>query len=235
MRVLGVAALLFSFIAAAECPRPEGVKSGSVGGQDDAARLAFLVKKLQHDGHWARTRIGLFGGGLSAAVIGQLALAATLPESDRPAMYWGAGASAVGVASVLFNPLEVVYGGDEFARKAANATPENTCELIAEGERMLFKGADQELAARAWYMHVLNVAFNVAFNVGVGMAIGFIHKLWTNAVVNGLVGIAIGEAMLFTVPLGLVHGRDAYRGKASPVSFMLSPTAGPGLGLTMTF
>ena len=109
--------------------------------------------------------------------------------------------------------------------------PAELDELIAEGERMLFKGADQELAARAWYMHVLNVAFNV----GVGMAIGFIHKLWTNAVVNGLVGLAIGEAMLFTIPLGLVHGRDAYRGKASPVSFMISPTAGPGLGLTMTF
>lgn len=231
MRTFLLLPLVVSLAAHAECPRPEGLHSGAVAGMDDASRLEFLVKKLKGDSEAAQRRTFAFGGGLSAAVIGQLALAPVLPERERPAMYWGAASSMVGVASVLFNPLEVLYGGEAFARRAAAATPEQTCELIAEGERMLFDGAKQELAARAWYMHVLNVAFNV----GVGLALGFVHDLWTNAAINGAVGIAIGELMLFTIPIGLVSGVDEYRGKASPVSFMVSPTAGPGLGVVMTF
>lgn len=231
MRTLIAAVMVLSLVAQADCPKPESLTSGAIANQDDAARLAFLSQRLSHDAAAAHRRTFAFGGGLSLLAIGQLAAAPLFPEADRPVMYWGALSSMVGVGSVLFNPLTVLYAGPDFARRAASATPEQTCELIAEGERMLFEGAEQELGARRWYMHVANVAFNI----GIGMILGFVHNRWVNAAVNGVVGIAIGELMLFTIPTGLVSGRDEYRGGKQAVSFHVIPTAGPGLGVLMTF
>ncbi len=231
MRTLVTVVLLGALVAQADCPKPESVGARGIAQQDDAARLRFLAQRLSRDSAAAYRRTFVFGGGLSVLAIGQLAAAPLFPEADRPVMYWGALSSMVGVGSVLFNPLEVLYAGPEFARRAEAATPEQTCALIAEGERMLFEGAEQELGARRWYMHLANVAFNI----GIGMILGFGHNRWVNAAVNGAVGIAVGELMLFTIPTGLVSGRDEYRGGAHAVSLHVVPTAGPGLGVLMTF
>jgi hypothetical protein len=51
------------------------------------------------------------------------------------------------------------------------------------------------------------------------------------------VGVAIGEATIFTSPQHLISGWKHYRegGQAQAVQLHVVPTAGPGLGLVLTF
>jgi hypothetical protein len=70
------------------------------------------------------------------------------------------------------------------------------------------------------------------------LLLGFAYGHWTSGIINGAVSIAIGEATIFTSPNQLISGWEKYRsgGGASPaVTFHVTPTAGPGLGVLMRF
>jgi hypothetical protein len=218
---------------AVDCAAPEGTTPLGIGSRSAEARLSFLSKLLDEEGQAARRWTLAWGGIYGAFTIAQLAVMPAFTREEQPDWYWGALSTAVGVAFSVVGPLEVLDGGAAFARRASAASPEQTCQLIAEGERMLREGADQEEFSHKWYMHGANMLFNIG--IGLILALGYGH--WTSGIVNGAVGIAIGEATIFTSPNKLMSGWEHYRagGSDSPVSFHIVPTAGPGVGVLLTF
>lgn len=226
--VLGVSSL-----SKAECEKPEGAKPGSVATKSDAERLKFLASRFESESA-AATRWTLgWGATYAVGTITQLAIAPLFPDSDKPDFYWGAFSTAVGVAFSIIDPLEVLYGGPIFAKRAGSVTPDETCALIKEGERMLIEGAEHEASGIRWYIH----GANILFNVGLGLVLGLVHNRWVSGAINAAVGTAIGEATIFTSPTGLISALDAYRANGSKplVTFNLVPTAGPGLGVLVRF
>lgn len=233
MRAALVVMVLVSFQAWADCEKPEGAKPGSVAMKSDAERLQFLSSRFESESA-AATRWTLgWGATYAVGTIAQLAIAPLFPDNEKPDFYWGAFSTAVGVAFSIIDPLEVLYGGPIFARRAAAVTPEDTCALIKEGERMLLEGAAHEASGVRWYIHVANVLFNA----GIGLVLGLAHDRWVSGAINAAVGLAIGEATIFTSPTGLISALEAYRngGDAPRVTFYVVPTAGPGLVVLVRF
>lgn len=229
--LLVLLSLSLSAVSRADCPRPEGVKAGSVATRGDAERLKFLSSRFTDESAAATRWTGGWGGAYGLFTIVQLAIAPLFPEEERPDWYWGAFSTAVGVAFSIIDPLEVLYGGPEFARRAATVTPDATCALIADGERMLREGAAHEATGRKWYVHLANVLFNA----GIGVVLGLAHNRWVSGAINAAVGLAIGEATIFTSPNGLGDALVTYESGAPIVTFRVVPAAGPGVGVLLTF
>jgi hypothetical protein len=165
--------------------------------------------------------------------VAQLGVMGLFPSDQWPDWYWGALSTAVGVAFSVLDPLEVLEGGAPFARRASAVAPEDTCKLLAEGERMLRVGAEHEEQSVRWYWH----AGNVLLNVGIGLILGLGYGHWTSGIINAAIGTALGEATFFTSPNRLVSGWRQYRSgdPSSGVSVRVVPTVGPGLALFVSF
>ncbi len=222
--------------AFADCPRPAGTQGRGIAGQSDQQRLDFLktlaTREVSHISTWKL----LSGGAFAALVVGQLAIAPLFEPSVRPDYYWGAGYSALGLASTLVGAPAVFEHGAEFAAHAAAATPETVCAIIAEGEALIAKSATDEVLPTRWFIHALNVAVNLSL----GAILGFGYGHWTNATINTVAGIAISETVLFTKPHASIAGwREYTSGGDEPVSLQLrvSPAVNGGLtvGLGGTF
>ena len=100
-------------------------------------------------------------------------------------------------------------------------------------KRLLGTGAEAEEAGFAWYLHV----GNVLFNVGLSLVLGLGYNHWRGAIVNFAVGTVIGEANILSAPAHLISGWKRYQkgGPKEAVSVHVIPTAGPGIGVLMTF
>lgn len=215
------------------CERPKDSSPSGVAAQSDEARLAFLSKLLLEESHRAYAwRLG-WGATYSVLTIAQLGVMQLFTQEEQPDWYWGALSTAVGVAFTLLDPPEVLEGGPVYAQKAKVVPEVERCKLIAEGERMLEQGAAHEQDSVAWYIH----AGNILFNVGLGLVLGLGYQRWTSGLINMGVGSAIGEATMFTSPTHLIGGWKQYRHGESPpkVTFHVIPTAGPGVGVLLTF
>lgn len=236
IRVLVLSLLVGSASSfAADCARPEGASEQGVAAMDARARLAFMAKLFDEESAAAKRWTFGWGGGYALLTAAQLAAMPFFSREEQPDWYWGAASSVVGVAFTLLGPLEVLEAGPRYAQRAATVSDEETCSLIAEGERMLREGADSEDMSRAWYIHL----GNVAFGAGMFLLLGLGYQHWVSGAINGAVSVAIGELTIFTMPNQLISGWKRYRdgdgSKATPVSFMVVPTAGPGLGFVMRF
>ena len=225
--------LSFALVAGADCPRPKDVSAQGVAAQSDEARLAFLGKLLEDEGARARRWTFVWGAGYGMLGIVQLAIMPLFTREEQPEWYWGAAGTAFGLAFTLLGIPEVMEAGPRYATTAAAATRDNRCALIEEGERLLVKGADTEVSSFQWYLHV----GNVLFNVGLGLIVGLGYGHWQSAVLNTLVGVAIGEANILSGPAHLISGLKHYRlGEAPPaLTFHVVPTAGPGVGVLLRF
>lgn len=244
MRRFAVAlALSCSLVALAEpCERPKESSAQGVAAQTDQERLTFLSRLLEEESTRARTWTLGWGATYGVMTVAQLAVMPLFPREElengrltqpQTDWYWGALSTAVGVAFSVVDPPEVLVAGPLFAQRARAVTPESTCALIAEGERLLQAGAEHERGGVQWYIH----AANVLFNVGFGLILGLGYGRWTSGIVNMAVGSAIGEATVFTSPTHLISGWKRYQQGDSPppVTFQVVPNAGPGLGLLVRF
>lgn len=216
------------------CAVPEGATPTGIASQGPEARLRFLSKLLEEEGKAAERWTLGWGGLYGTMVVAQLAVMPLFAKEEWPDWYWGAGSALVGVAFAVIDPLEVLHAGAPYARKAEQVTAEDTCQVLLEGERLLREGAEHEAAGTQWYLH----AGNVAFNAGLGLVLGLGYQRWTSALINFLVGTAIGELTFFTSPNRLISGRERYLKGDKPVtgvSVLVVPTAGPGVGVLVTF
>ncbi len=203
---------LLSAPSLAECPVPDDAKPGSVAVRGDAARLAFLAKQLaaqsaEHE-RWA------FGWGASYAVmtIGQIAVVPSFAREFDPDWWWGAATAALGLLLVAPASADYLFDGQGYARRAAGASGDDTCRLIAEGERLLVSGAKAQQNNTRGYLH----AVNLAVNAGLAAILVFAHQRpwWIGALNFGL-GAPLGAATLFSTPRGLPDALAQYRDGAS--------------------
>lgn len=222
-------------LGATECAVPEGASPVSVASQGADVRLRFLSKLLREEGDASKRWSGGWGGLYGLLAVTQLAVMPLFAKEEWPDWYWGAGSSLVGVAFTVLGPLEVQHAGEPFAKSAERASGDEVCRLIAEGERLLREGAEQEAGSARWFMH----AGNVLFNAGLGLVLGLGYERWVSAAINFAVGTLIGELTIFTAPNQLVPGLERYlRGggeRPPPLTVRVVPTAGPGLGVFVTF
>jgi hypothetical protein len=232
--VLGLSTPAF----AVDCAVPEGTTPQGVASQGTDARLAFLAKLLEEEGQAARRWTLIWGGAYGVLTIAQLGVMGLAPENEKADWYWGAISTAVGVAFSVLDPLEALDGGAAYAKRSATVAPEQTCQLLLDGERMLREGAEHEELGMKWFIH----AGNVLFNLGIGLVLGLGYGRWTTGIVNAAVGVAIGELTIFTSPNKLVPGWQRYRmgggggsGASAGVSLHFVTTPGPGVGLLLSF
>ncbi len=227
MRVL-VAAFLLAGTAWADCPQPEGVKAGAVSSRSDGERLEFLAAQLdaqaQEHQRWA------LGWGLSytTLAIGQVSIIPLFDEEFDVDWWWGAVTAALGVPLVAAASADYVVEGPRFAQRAASPG-DDTCKLIAEGERLLFDGATAQHHNSRWYLHVINVVVNL----GLAAILVFGHERpWWIGLLNFGLGAPLGELTLFSTPSGLSEAVAQYRDGKAPakVSVRLVPM---GLGVAL--
>ncbi len=231
-----LAALVGSAAALAQtCPQRSGL-----AGRSDAQRLRFLSSQLAAEAARGDTWTHAWGAGYAGLTVVQLAASPLIVESDKIEWYVGALSSAIGVAFVTIDPLEVIEAGPVFQRRAGWAhAPDEICALIAEGEGLMQRGAGAEQQSRRWYMHGANVALNLGLGLILGLGVGH----WVAAAVNVVVGVALGELTIFTAPDRLISAWAEYQqgelGEASaPLSFKLVPMVRPdaaGLALAVRF
>lgn len=233
-RVVLVLALATSVAAQAQtCERPAGASAQGVAGLSDEARLAFLSRLLSEESVRAHNWVLAWGAIYGGLGIGQLALMPLFTREEQPDWYWGAAGTGVGLAFTLLGRPEVLEAGPHYAKKASTVSAEDRCALIAEGERLLGTGAEAEEAGFVWYLHV----GNVLFNVGLGLVLGLGYNHWQAAIMNFAIGTAIGEMNILSAPAQLISGWKRYQkgGPKDAVSLHVIPTAGPGVGVLMTF
>ena len=156
---------------------------------------------------------------------------------DQVEWWVAAATTAVGVAFVAMDPLEVMQAGPGYAQRAE--TPADVCALIAEGEGLLERSAAHERLGTRWFIH----AANVVFNIGLGLILGLGYGHWVAGAVNVALGVAFGEVTIFTSPTRLISAWSEYqRGDLGadppPVSFRVFPMVlpgGAGVGVALGF
>ncbi len=229
---LVVALSLCSGTVLARCPTPAGQVERS-----DAERLKFLKTELVAEGNRAWNWSIAWATIYAAGTVGQVAPIPLIVPSDQVEWWVGAATTAVGIAFVAFDPLEVIDAAPRFEKRTTQ--PADICAVIAEGEGLLERGAAHEALGRRWFIHALNVVFNV----GVGLILGLGYGHWVAGAVNFAIGVTLGEATILTSPNRLVSAWSEYqRGElgqaATPVSFKVFPmirSDAAGLGVALTF
>jgi hypothetical protein len=202
---------------------------------DAAARLRFLQERMHHAAHrsriWTFTWLSIYG----ALTIGNAVLTGVATnESDRIAAGIGTAASFVGVLSVALNPPKVLFDSPRLDRALAAVGPDtNLCAVVSDAERYLLRGAKQQAFGKSPLIHV----GNFVFNAGIGMLLGAGFGRWKEAMIDSIVGIAIGEVQIISQPDDLVRDLTRYRlarfnGNSSPppppVTWRVAPIVGRG-------
>ncbi len=164
------------------------------------ARLQWLVDRA--DSHelyadlWWRGWIGFYGVG----VVFQSTRAGLEDDAGQRAdLTVGAVKAVIGVTRLYFS-RPVARLGSEPLRVEALPDEETCLERVAQGETLLRQAAHESDRRWDWKAHFFNVALNTAGAVIVTQAF---HEKggWT----SGGIGIAVGEAMLWSQPW---HGRS---------------------------
>jgi hypothetical protein len=182
-----------------------------------------LRQALEVDAATSETWRAAWGATYAVATLVQLAVTPAVAQADQYDLYVGAATTAVGLGFVLVSTPEVAQDGPRFMHLAEHGGLE-PCALLLEGERVVALDALNERSGVAWYVHVLNAGFSAATGLIIGL--GFGH--WVSAIINTLVGFAIGEATVFTSPTRLASQWQHYLeadlgGVAPPLALTVVP------------
>lgn len=183
---------------------------------DGRARLQWIDGRLSREA--PRMNLWNWGWavGIGGAGVGTLIAAPFASRDSRVDYYTGAGAAAIGVAPFVLSPPRVVEDARALHGKLAGAAPQtdgDVCKLLAEAEDMLVRDARNEHATSAWWAHLGNLAFNAGITLFEGLAF---HR-WSGGLINGVSGLAVGEAVILTQPTRTIDDLAAYnRGELSP-------------------
>ncbi|HVZ86705.1 MAG TPA: hypothetical protein VHG72_07040, partial [Polyangia bacterium] len=176
---------------------------------DGRARLDWINQRLSHDGH--RMAVWNWGWaiGIGAAGVGTLIPVPFVAPENRVDYYTGAVLAGLGVLPFVLAPPKVIEDSQTLRARLERQPPRNdqeVCALLADAEARLIRDARNEHLMDGWWAHAANVAINGAGFLFLGL--GYHH--WTSAIANGLAGVAIGEAVIFTQPTGSIDSRDHY-------------------------
>ena len=164
------------------------------------ARMQWLVDRAdsreRHADIWWRGWIGFYGAGVAI----QSTRAGFEDDAGKRADLIVSAAKALGGVTRLYFSRPVARLGADPLRAEALPDEKACLERVAQGETLLRQAADESERRWDWKAHLFNVALNTAGAVIVTQA--FDQKSgWT----SGGIGIAVGEAMLWSHPW---HGRS---------------------------
>jgi hypothetical protein len=186
------------------------------------ARLRFIHERLRIDARHARMWSYSWGAIYSALTIGQLVAAPLVSHASGLDLYVGGGSALIGVVPLVVTPLKVMGDEKRLDELEAEILQEDPCVALARAEELLNRDAANEAQGRSLLFHGGNVVFNAAIFLVIGA--GFGH--WTSATISLLTGIATGEVMIFTQPVGAVAALRLYRR-----GDLGSPSAGVRIGI----
>jgi hypothetical protein len=203
--------LLTALPAAAEirCAAPPEA-APALAATDGRVRLAWIDRRLSAEAH--RMSIWNWGwaAGIGAAGVGTLLAVPFVAPENRVDYYTGAVLAAAGIVPFLVAPPAVIGEAHELHGRLLGApleTDAEVCALLADAERRLVHDARDERLRTRWWAH----AANVAINAGGFFFLGFAYHHWLSGTINGLAGVAIGEAVIFTQPERTIDDLARYR------------------------
>ena len=185
-------------------------------------RLRFIHERLRVDAGHARIWSYSWGTIYSALATGQFVAAPLVSHASGLDLYVGGGAALIGVIPVVFTPLKVMGDEKRLDRLEADNSQADPCAMLAQAEELLTRDAANEARGQGLLFHGGNVVFNAGLFFLIGA--GFGH--WTSATISLLTGIATGEVMIFTQPVGAVAALREYRR-----GDLGSPSAGVRVGI----
>lgn len=202
---------------------------------DGALRLKFIQEALDHDtGRAVAWRWGWIAayGVIAAAQFGLSPLSQDNMPYFKTERYVGGVQAALALIPPLVLPLHVGYDAPAFDAKVKAAGAGDTCNLVAEGEKLLMEDAHNEAFGWSWVSHVVNIVYNAVFLVVLGAG----YHDWLGGALAGGLGAVLGEVQIFTQPIGLPGAlRDYQAGKLGPPPApAVTLRVLPG-GLQMTF
>jgi hypothetical protein len=203
----GLAALAPTVAARpASCSSHSG---GQVTAQEARERVLWINRQLEEETLRGRVWADSWAIGIGGAGVASLAAVPYVAPDKRVDWYTSAGTAAVGVLPFVIAPLKVIRS-EPALRETIAVTPldddARVCSLVVDAERTLREAADNERTQRRWFFH----AGNIAFNTGVFLFLGLGFHHWSAGAINGLAGAAVGEAIIFTQPMGAIEAAEKY-------------------------
>lgn len=206
--VLGLGLLLSSEAAlAGQCTVTDVDGGDLLERQPTELRRDFIRQRLHVDARHARIWSYTWGAIYSALTVGQLIPAPFVSRAAAEDLYVGAGASVLGLLPLVFTPLEVMRDDRRLEQLESGRHDADPCVSLSEMEGMLERDADNELQGRSLLFH----GGNIVVNTGIFFLMGAGFGHWTDATISLVTGIAIGEIMIFTQPMGAVKALHQYR------------------------
>ena len=170
-------------------------------------RLHFIRERLRDDAHHASVWSYSWGAIYSSLAIGQFVAVPFVSPASRPDFYVGGGASLIGLVPLVVTPLKVMGDEERLEESQVEPTGADPCALLAKAEELLIRDAANEAEGRSLLFH----GGNVVVNAGISLIIGAGFGHWTSATISLLTGVATGEIMIFTQPVGALNALHAYR------------------------
>ena len=194
-----------------------------VGGQpalqhlNAQTRLRFIRERLRSDAHRARAWSYSWGAIYSSLTISQFIAAPLVSRASGPDFYVGGGASLIGLVPLLVTPLKVMGDEERLEESKAETPGADPCVSLARAEELLIRDAANEAEGRSLLFHGGNVVVNAGIFFIIGAGLGH----WTSATISLLTGVATGEIMILTQPVGAFTALQEYRS-----GVLTAPTAG---------
>ena len=199
-----VAALVFVSGCAAT-PRRIPINHAALSEAAIQERTRFIEERLDaHKRHaqiWYWSWMAVNSG---AAVGLSIAAGVTDETPDRVDFASQAFLAALGVADLLFRPLEARYGAAPI-RCMPEATRIQRLAKLRAAEDLLYRNAERAAQRHDWIFHLLNVVLNA----GVGIATGIAGDSTQGAVSAGS-GVLGGEIYILAQPAGPEKDWQAY-------------------------
>ena len=170
-------------------------------------RLGFIRERLRSDAHHAWAWSYSWGAIYSSLAIGQFVAAPLVSHASGPDFYVGGGASLIGLVPLVVTPLKVMADEERLEDSEVEAPGADPCVPLAWAEALLIRDAANEAEGRSLLFH----GGNMVVNAGIFFIIGSGFGHWTTATISLLTGIATGEIMILTQPVGALNAMQAYR------------------------
>jgi hypothetical protein len=191
------------------------------------ARLTRARAVLERDARNWSTWAWAWGIGYSAASLGSAGLALYLDDEKKSASMWvGAGKSALGLVPIFLKPspapgLAAELRNAEFLSPSLRDPNPDRCALAAQAEQAVVASAKDQAFARSWVAH----AGPILVNGGGLLIVGLAYDDWLMGSLAAAVGLAVGEANIWTRPSASLHAQR---------DWALVPTASSGgVGLSV--
>jgi len=206
-RLCLIFALSANSALAGECPATLVEGQPALQHMQAQSRLRFIRERLRSDAHHARVWSYSWGAIYSSLAIGQFVAAPLVDHASGPDYYVGGGASLIGLVPLVVTPLKVMADEERLEESKAETLGADPCVSLAWAEALLIRDAANEAEGRSLLFH----GGNIVVNAGIFFIIGAGFGHWTSATISLLTGVATGEIMIFTQPVGALNALHAYR------------------------